>query len=766
MKKIIIFLILAMVFAVSCSSSKKSENDADILPDEDGINDEDADLDDEVNVDEDKTDDEEPDEDADYDEDNPCNPNPCEGLERTTGECIASYDSEYDYSYYSCVCEDRYKYYWDYFEAKCTNACEGNPCANKEHSNGHCSLFDTPAAYECGCVEGYHWEYFDCVKDKNTCDNPENPCAGMANSTERCISTINNSYSCECIEEYFWNGEQCINPCSGVSCNQFEHGTGECRTDNAFTFRCDCDEGYYWWGGNKGCLNKKPDAVNVCTGQNKCYNNKKEIPCPAEGEDFFGQDAQYARLGYCMPQNYSIDYSVENEPVVVDNNTGMMWQQKIPPIEELYIEEVNGYCNNLVYGGYDDWRLPSVTDFVTITDFGRYDPAIKTEYFPDYGSFWTSNKRVDRWSGGDLPHIYYYTYYYSSIFDFKEPLTFQTTTLSYYEENTLLYQDYHNYPHSYNIRCVRGSDTESTTFTSQTFGKNLMWNYNNDTILVKKTGAKHTWQEALEYCSELDYAGISDWRLPNIRELYLTGNTGVHSSTTKMASLDSDYSEISKETTLKETTKNNTLCIANDSCEDGKFWNGEKCAKNPCAGNPCKSDSNSNGTCTVLDEENYSCNCNKNYKWSPEKLQCVRTCQDNPCNSYSNSDKQCYDDDVEGFYCGCNEPYFWNANSRKCTQNCDHNPCLDEANSTHECFPDEKNGYTCGCNDGYVWLRLDGCVTDFCKLDSCKNIPNSSGECRIVEEFGYLCECLNGTLWNPIEKNCGDEGFSFDWGTE
>lgn len=650
MKKSIIFLMLTIFLVVSCSSSKKAENDADILPDEDGINDDDADLDDE-----DETDYEEPDEDEDATEDtDPCDPNPCFKIENSNGECTA----------------------------------------------------------------------------KNT-----------------------NKYSCGCVDGYFWNGEKCINPCSGVSCSQFEHGTGECRTDNAFTFRCDCDEGYYWWGGNKGCLNKKPDAVNVCTGQNKCYNNEKEIPCPAEGEDFFG--AQYARLGYCMPQNYSIDYSVENEPVVVDNNTGMMWQQKIPPIEELYIEEVNGYCNNLVYGGYDDWRLPSVTDFVTITDFGRYDPAIKTEYFPDYGSFWTSNKRVDSGYIGDLPHIYYYTYYYSSIFDFKEPLTFQTTTLSYYTEgNSILYQDYHNYAYSYNIRCVRGSDTESSTFTSKTFGKNLMWNYNNDTILVKKTGAKHTWQEALKYCSELDYAGISDWRLPNVRELYLTGNTGVHSSTTKMASLDSDYSE-TKETTLKETTRNNTLCIANDSCEDGKFWNGEKCAKNPCAGNPCKSDSNSNGTCMVLDEENHLCGCNKNYKWSPEKRQCVRTCQDNPCSTYSNSDKQCYDDDVEGFYCGCVEPYYWNSEKHTCSKKCDSDPCADKENSDGHCSDDTEHGYVCGCIDGYVWLPFyDMCSKNLCISDPCENIENSDGTCEINEYLGRECGCIEGYTWNFSDGEC------------
>ncbi len=469
------------------------------------------------------------------------------------------------------------------------------------------------------CIENYFWDGIKCVE--SPCN--ANPCQNAEHSDGVCNLSDSGGYFCGCVKNYFRDGEKCVSPCDPNPCTVSEHTTGLCKPHNKVRYTCDCKEGYYWWVKNNACLTKKPESVNVCTGQDKCYDNEKEIVCPAEGEEFFGQDAQYAAMGFCAPQSFSIDETVPGEPVVVDNNTGMMWQQKIPPVKNLYIENVIGYCSNLVYGGYDDWRLPSITDFVTITDFGRCYPAADTEYFPDYGSFWTSNKRVDRWTGGDIPHIYYYYTYYSSIFDFKEPLTFQTTTSSYYiYGNDISYHDYHNYAYSYNIRCVRGSDTESTTFTSKTFGKNLMWNYNNDTILVKKTGAKHTWQEALKYCSDLDYAGISDWRLPNIRELYLTGNTGVHSSTTKMASLDSDYSEISKETTLKETTRNNTLCIANDSCEDGKFWNGEKCAKNPCAGNPCKSDSNSNGTCTVLDEENYLCGCKKG-SWDSELKECI-----------------------------------------------------------------------------------------------------------------------------------------------
>ena len=654
MKKLIILLILAMFFVISCGSSKKAENnDTDILPDEDV-----------TDADENQEDEEETDNDEDELENiDPCDPNPCAGLENSTEECIADADK----------------------------------------------------------------------------------------------------YSCRCVDSYFWDGKKCVDPCSGISCSQFDHASGTCEPKDAFSFSCDCEEGFWWWK-DKGCIAQKHTAANVCTGQTKCYDNEKEIPCPTKGEEFYGQDAQYAKLGYCVPQSFSIDYSVKDEPVVIDNNTGNMWQRNIAPVETRYSGDE--YCSDLVYGGYDDWTLPSVGDFMTIADYGRYDPAVNTEYFPDTGLFWTAS----RGSYTDIGERYYTVYYYTEIFDFKDSSAHEVTT--FYHNNAGMGA---TYCYGFDIRCLRRNSVSAAPyyFISKTFGNSMMWNNYNDLIFMKKTGKELSWSEALEYCLELNYAGISDWRLPNVKELALNSKDGVHSSTTALYDFNYAYAHqtiddsIFRHITYRKDYKlKETFCVANDPCESKKFWNGEKCAKNPCLDDPCKSDSNSDGICMVLDEETYSCNCKQSYKWSPQKLQCVHTCLGNPCSTYSNSDKQCYDDDVEGFYCGCIEPYFWNANSRKCTQNCDHNPCLNEANSTHECFPDEKNGYTCGCNDGYVWLRLDGCVTDFCKLDSCKNIPNSSGECRIVEEFGYLCECLNGTLWNPIEKNCGDEGFSFDWGTE
>lgn len=178
MKKLLLFFITLIFLAVSCSGSKKSENDADVLLDKD-VNDTDEesgdsdeyDNDTDILPDEDATDadendednDDEPDESSDTDEDNPCNPNPCEGLEHATGECIVDeWNGMWNHSI-TCVCDVNY-YWWN--GRKCTNECEGNPCQYEEHAIADsCSLFDTSTGYKCDCEEGYHWAYFDCEKD-------------------------------------------------------------------------------------------------------------------------------------------------------------------------------------------------------------------------------------------------------------------------------------------------------------------------------------------------------------------------------------------------------------------------------------------------------------------------------------------------------------------------------------------------------------------------------------------------------------------------
>ena len=672
-----------------------------------------------------------------------CNPNPCENDKHSDGICSID-----DLENYSCGCVEGY--FWNGRE--CVSPCDPNMCSEDKNSTGECIVSNIDS-YECVCRNGWFWNGKKCVSPCNP-----NTCGEDKNSTGECMALNIDSYQCICRDNWVWDNEKCVDPCAGVSCAEFEHASGNCKSLSAFFYSCSCDEGYFWWGKETGCTTKKPASANVCTGQNKCYDNKKEIPCPAENENFFGQDANYARLGYCIPQSFSIDNSVENEPVVVDNNTGNMWQRTIPPVETLYSEDVSKYCEDLNYGGYDDWILPSVEDFMTIADYGRYDPAIKTEYFPDYKNFWTSSGSSSGSGGGIDNHGYYSVYGYTAIFDFTEPSTSSVQT--YYYDNYSMISGT-NYAYSFNIRCLRRNSVTIPPryFTSKTFGSSVTWNNYNDLIFAEKTGNELSWSEAMKYCSELDYAGISDWRLPNVKELFFNSKRGFHSSTTALSDINYDYSSKTEGYVVyqhsKESRLTGTFCVANDPCENGLFWNGEKCAKNPCVKDPCKSDINSDRICTVLDEETYSCSCNKNYKWSTEKRQCVRTCQDNPCKSYSNSDQQCYDDDVEGFYCGCVEPYFWNTNSRKCTRNCAEDICIDETNSDGMCYNDETEGYVCGCIDGYAWVPGSSCRVDNCTPNPCENLENSDGTCTVTYS-SYRCGCKEDYTWNSLELACVD----------
>ncbi|MBQ3368774.1 DUF1566 domain-containing protein [bacterium] len=548
MKKLLIFLLLATFFTVSCGSSKKTENnDTDILPDEDLINDEEA-----VEPDEDTVDEELNDTDEDELEDiDPCDPNPCYGLENSTGECITDADK----------------------------------------------------------------------------------------------------YSCGCVDNYFWDGVKCVNPCKGIDCTKFEHATGLCKPNNAFSFSCNCDKGYFFWRWeDKRCLAKEPAAVNICTGQTKCYDNEKEIDCPAENEEFFGQDANYARLGFCIPQSFSIDNSVEDEPVVVDNNLGLMWQKKIPPLEERYIEDVLQYCENLVYGGYDDWRLPTLEDFMSIADYGRYDPAVNAEYFPDSGDFWTATKYklINGWPEGNYAE-------HHTIFDFEESSSYQEVTC---RGLAGLSPDYE--PFSFNIRCVRGGTAKTSGYILPgTLWENTIWSDNN-LIIMKKPDTDLTWAEALKYCSELDYAGISDWRLPNVKELVLSrwGSSDFSlwenalTSTTKPADPAFNFSNLNYRLasynysayfySKKEKVKSALVCVANDPCGKGTFWNGVKCVKNPCDPNPCESEDDLNSTCKIIDENSYTCGCSR----------CMDTYKEH-------STGKCHDDIINGFYCSCEKGYYW-----------------------------------------------------------------------------------------------------------
>ena len=84
------------------------------------------------------------------------------------------------------------------------------------------------------------------------------------------------------------------------------------------------------------CVTFAVDFPIPDTGQTKCYDNDSEEPCPASGQPFYGQDAQYSTnpqsytqldaSGNDMP--FSADYSTTPWAMVRDNVTGLIWEVK------------------------------------------------------------------------------------------------------------------------------------------------------------------------------------------------------------------------------------------------------------------------------------------------------------------------------------------------------------------------------------------------------------------------------------------------------
>lgn len=258
--------------------------------------------------------------------------------------------------------------------------------------------------------------------------------------------------------------------------------------------------------GDEDSIPEKDDPTVICTDQSQCFNSKKEITCPTSPDaDFFGQDVQYANKGYCLMKSYTT-----SSDLVTDNITGLVWQRKLPEtgcpnhgegtnIIVCTKQEAVDYCSNLNYAGYSDWRLPTPEEYATIKNFGSI-PAIgitDENYFPLPSTtttiFWTSASSLA--SSGK-----------SWAVDFQ---TGETTEQDDTKASSTFY-----------VRCVRGEELAKPDF--KTFTENnevIVYDNTHNLKWTKTLGEEVIWKAALKYCEDLEYAGETEWRLPNINEL-------------------------------------------------------------------------------------------------------------------------------------------------------------------------------------------------------------------------------------------------------
>ena len=359
---------------------------------------------------------------------------------------------------------------------------------------------ENPSTMECRfkCKKNYLYDA-DSGKCLNPCD--PNPCGESAT----CTAVKATQHVC-CDNGYFWNFavSKCMkNPCQQNSCD-IPNSTGECAPSSVAIpeeYTCKCKKNYYWRGKEKGCTETPIPIGNICTAQNRCYNNDGiTITCPASSTaDLYGQDAYYAAHGTCIHQNFSSGTGAQTG-TVIDNNTGLIWEHS-PSEEEYTWDDAPNHCaelNSTNYGGINTWRIPNPLEFMTIVDNSKYNPATNSNFMnmpSNYTNFWTSKEYK------------LYNYNYAYIFSPSDG------GLNYAGPKSKTYK----------ILCVSGDEMQPATsdnFTTQTIsGKDVVTDSRTGLMWQKEYVTDKTWQDALKYCEDSTYAGYSDWRLPNKNEL-------------------------------------------------------------------------------------------------------------------------------------------------------------------------------------------------------------------------------------------------------
>ncbi len=223
----------------------------------------------------------------------------------------------------------------------------------------------------------------------------------------------------------------------------------------------------------------------------------------------FGEDADYT----IRPPSYTkLDDTGRALPdnatawaMVRDNVTGLVWEVKTTDASihnntdrYTWNEADSVFVNALnqsAFGGYDDWRLPTVMELYTIIHADNVDPAVNTGYFPNVPDpdsvrpyYWSATPRAD------------------SPSEWVWVIDFGSGRAVGYEEEVQ------------HVRAVRGAEFRTGRFTD----------IGNETVTDRSTGLMWqrwedpaaTWENALYSCESLELAGHADWRVPNRHELH------------------------------------------------------------------------------------------------------------------------------------------------------------------------------------------------------------------------------------------------------
>ncbi len=272
--------------------------------------------------------------------------------------------------------------------------------------------------------------------------------------------------------------------------------------------------------------------VIVDTGQEQCFDADGVMACSASGEPFAGQDAQHDGA----QSNYA---SSSDGLTVHDNATGLTWVASPDtdgsgtlesPADKLTWTEAQAYpatLNAATFGGYDDWRLPTIKELYSLILFSGVDvapnatsgsiPFIDTDAFAFvYGNTDAGERVIDSQYASS-------TLYVGNSVEGQLlfGVNFADGRIKGYGLTMPGMGD-----KTFFVMCCRGKDDYGInafvdngdgTVTDNATG--LMWARNDS---GEDVPAGLDWEEALAWVetrNAAEYLGFSDWRLPNVKEL-------------------------------------------------------------------------------------------------------------------------------------------------------------------------------------------------------------------------------------------------------
>jgi Protein of unknown function (DUF1566)/Viral BACON domain len=291
------------------------------------------------------------------------------------------------------------------------------------------------------------------------------------------------------------------------------------------------------------------------TGQIKCYNNSVEITCPSSGQPFYGQDANYS----INPMSYTkldssgnvLSDSATSWVMVKDNVTGLIWEMKTnkdgvknyndphdadntytwydsnpatnggyagTPGDGTDSEDFVKALNDANYGGYSDWRMPTIKELAYIVNYSipNPGPTIDTGYFPN-----TTASRY--WSSTSYAHPYSFSAWGVDFSNGNDYVDFLNKSESYYVRAVRWGQS-GSFGHLVigSLDAVDNGSIDDATASADSYtdnGDGTVTDISSGLMWQKFSSSNKTWEQALAYCAGLNLGGHTDWRLPTVKEL-------------------------------------------------------------------------------------------------------------------------------------------------------------------------------------------------------------------------------------------------------